>query len=92
MKEGLALGSKEVKRVQGLFDNMGLLKGWKAISSYLHCSVCTAKRWQKHYGLPILWTATGRPMALKYELELYHALISQSIDEKERELDDQKKG
>lgn len=78
--------------MQGLFDNMGLLKGWKAISSYLHCSVSTVKRWQKHYGLPILWTATGRPMALKYELDLYHALISKSIDEKEHVSGSQKKG
>ena len=83
MKFWLKRGQKRA----GLFDKMGLLKGWKAISAYLHCSVSTVKRWQKHYGLPILWTPSGRPMALKYELDKYHVLVTQSINEMEQEAD-----
>jgi phage terminase Nu1 subunit (DNA packaging protein) len=75
--------------VQGLFDNMGLLVGWKAISKYLRRSISTVKRYQKR-GLPIIWGPSGRPMALKYELDRFHVLFTQKINEMEREANDQK--
>jgi hypothetical protein len=62
-----------------LFDGNGVLCGWQQIADYLHCSVSTTKRWEKKAGLPILFRASGRPMALKYELDLYHLKINQTI-------------
>jgi hypothetical protein len=68
--------------VQGLFDDMGLLLGWKAIAKYLRRSVSTVKRYQRR-GLPVLWGPSGRPMAFKAELDLFHVRLTQLIEKKE---------
>jgi hypothetical protein len=70
--------------VQGLFDDAGLLVGWQQIADYLRISISTAKRWKKHYGLPLFWQASGRPMTLKSMLDSYHFKITEYVNKKEQ--------
>jgi hypothetical protein len=57
--------------VQGLFDEMGLIVGWRAIAHYMGRSISTVKRYEKTYGLPVRRWCSGRPMAFKHEIDRY---------------------
>ena len=85
---------KRVKSVQQesgdmkhLFDEMGLLVGWQEIADYLRISVSTVKRWNKHYGLPVFWKASGRPFTLKSMLDKYHFKLTEYANKKEHNND-----
>jgi predicted site-specific integrase-resolvase len=58
------------KHAKHLFDDRGLLIGWQQTADYLGISVSTAKRWKKHYGLPLLWQASGRRMISSMDLSM----------------------
>ena len=47
---------------------LGLLSGWKRISSFLGVSVWTARRYAKRYSMPIRNWPGGRPWAIPCEL------------------------
>jgi len=61
-------------------SNTGWLYGWKAIASKCGVTVKTVKKYYKIAGLPIRRTPTGKPVALRYELDRWLILY----DEKKR--------
>ena len=77
--------SIEVKRVQGPFDDMGLLVGWRAIAQYTGRSISTVKRYEKTYGLPIRRWCSGRPIAFKHEIDRYFIEVDKLFREEKTE-------
>ncbi len=51
--------------------NDAWLNGWKQIAAFMGCSVDTAKRYKKRFGLPVKYLPSGRPAAVKEELQMW---------------------
>lgn len=50
---------------------MAWVCGWDAISAYIHRCPATAKRYYKHFGMPIHRDPSGRPIALTHQIDIW---------------------
>jgi DNA-binding transcriptional MerR regulator len=60
------------------------LSSWKAIATYLDCSVRTVRRWERTEGLPVhrhVHQKLGRVFALRTEIDVYAELHALRINE-----------
>ena len=64
--------------MQSLFEE-NLIKGWRGIATHIGRSVSTAKRYRKHYSMPVRCFPSGRPYAFVFELDKYLLYVDDYI-------------